>query len=128
MKKVKLKFVPESNLFYTLSGAFVTVTSAFALAHYVTRRECGRSASSAELMMGLAGIGVGTFLLCEPDRRARKRVVVEELFDEKEADLTGRRIREVLGKNAEQPEESVPRRRPIEVDEETSIEDFQNFN
>lgn len=127
MKKVKLKFVPESNLFYTLSGAFVTAASAFAVAHYITRRECKRSASPIELMMGFAGLGVGTFLLCEPDRKARKRVVVEELFDQKEADLTDRRIREVLGKSVERPAEQTPRRRPIEVDEETSIEDFKDF-
>ena len=124
MKKVKLNFAPDSNLFYTLSGAFVTASSAFAVAHYITRRECKRSASAAELALGLAGLAVGTFLLCEPDRKARKRVVVEELFDDKEADLTDRHIREVLGKSAERPAEPAPRRRPVEVDEETSIEDF----
>ena len=124
MKKVKLNFAPDSNLFYTLSGAFVTASSAFTVAHYITRRECKRSASAMELALGLAGLAVGTFLLCEPDRKARKRVVVEELFDDKEADLTDRRIREVLGKSAERPAEPAPRRRPVEVDEETSIEDF----
>lgn len=127
MKKVKLNFVPDSNLFYTLSGAFVTMSSTFAVAHYLTRRECKRSAPTVELLLGLAGLGVGAFLLCEPDRKARKRVVVEELFDDKEADLTDRHIREVLGKSAERPAEPAPRRRTIEVDEETSIEDFENF-
>ncbi len=126
MKKVKLNFAPDSNLLYTLSGAFVTMSSTFAVAHYLTRRECKRSTSAAELVLGLAGLAVGAFLLCEPDRKARKRVVVEELFDDKDADLTDRQIREVLGKSVEQPTESTPRRRPIEVDEETSIEDFIN--
>ena len=127
MKKVKLKFVPESNLFYTLSGAFVTASSTFAIAHYITRRECKRSASTAELIVGLLGLGVGTFLLCEPDRKARKRVVVEELFDEKEADLSDHQIREVLGSSVERPVEPAQRRRPVEVDEETTVEDFENF-
>ena len=127
MKKVKLNFVPDSNLFYTLSGAFVTAASSFAIAHYLTRRECKRSARTAELLFGLMGLGVGAFLLCEPDRKARKRVVVEELFDDRDADLSDHQIREVLGNSVERPAEPAHRRRPVEVDEETTVEDFENF-
>lgn len=114
----------KNKLAFTLSGALVMLSSAFAVANYAMRKKSEKNPHTGELICGIAGFVVGTALLYEPDRRAKKGVVVEQLFDENDEAIARKQIREVLDTGVDRGTQETEHLRTIEVDEDTSIEDF----
>ena len=106
-----------------LSGALIAAVSAVGAIRSVSGKNEG-SYNFPLLLGSVAGMALGTALILEPGIRARRGAEVEELFDEQDVENTDRHINEVLNKNVERGEQQTAHCRKIEVDEETSIEDF----
>ena len=124
MKKLEL----DSKKVLLLTGAAVAVGSLIAIADYADRKRRDRAAHPVELVAGIAGLLVGAVLATEPRRREnRERVLVDDMFTDEDAALADEQIRETLNREDDGAAEAVPpadRLRTIEVDNETSIEDF----
>lgn len=124
MKKLEL----DSKKIFLLAGAAVAVGSLIAIADYADRKRKDKVARAGELIAGIAGIVIGVALAAEPKRREnRDRVLVDDMFNDEDAALAHEQIREALNGDNDGTECVVPpadRLRTIEVDNETSIEDF----
>ena len=124
MKKLEL----DNKKLFVLAGAAVAVGSLIAIADYADRKRKEKTAYAGELIAGIAGILIGAALAAEPKRREnRDRVLVDDIFTDEDAALAREQIREVLNREDDGADCAVPpadHLRTIEVDNETSIEDF----
>ena len=113
----------EKLLFAIAGGALITA-SVVPMVAYLSRKKEDQHAGVGMLLGAVAGLTAGILLAYEPERRARRRVVVDQMFDEDDAEMANRRIHDVLNKPEERREKPASHRREIEVDEEASLEDF----
>ncbi len=106
-------------------GVATVFASAIALIDYGNRKAKNKTASLAELTLGIIGAAVGITLTAIAERNPLKTTEKEvlNLFDESDVDRMVQNISEVLGNSAETKKLEKPMR-TIEIDEEDSIEDF----
>ena len=80
--------------------------------------------SVVSLLAGIAGLAAGMAIASKPERDAVRRLKMDDVIDSEDAELMDRNISEVLGVAADRGKVSREHLQHIEVDEETSIEDF----
>ena len=114
----------NSKTIFTLAGAAVMIGSVITIVDYAERRRKAKVSHAAELIAGIAGVAIGVALAAEPDRRTRRRVVVDDMFTDEDAELANEQIRETLNNGVDRGSQPTDHLRTIEVDSETSIEDF----
>lgn len=120
----------KSKLFYIVSGTAMMLSSAVTFADYKERKKKAEKTShKSELVAGLIGGAVGMYLATRPvkeEHEKKKPVDKTELFeDEENAKRADSDIREVLNEGrADHPRKTGASVRAIEVDEDTSIDDF----
>ena len=120
MKKPDL----NSKTLFTLAGAAVMVGSLITIVDFAERKRKSKPSHVGELIAGIAGLAVGVALTSEPDRRARRSVVVDDMFTDEDVELANEQIRETLNNGVDRGSQPTNHLRTIEVDSETSIEDF----
>ena len=109
----------------SLAGAATVLVSAIALIDYGNRKAKCKPAPGAELALGLIGAAAGAAIALLAEKELPKHdLLVEDMLDEEELALMQGNIAEVLGYSADHHHEAAAKLRTIEVDEETSIEDF----
>lgn len=123
-KIVNLKKINNSKLVFAVTGGAMITASVGAMIAYLSRRKEDQQVGVGMFLGAVAGLTAGILLAYEPERRARRRVVVDQMFDEDDAEVANRRINEVLNKTDERGAKPASHRREIEVDEEASLEDF----
>ncbi|MBQ9773846.1 MAG: hypothetical protein IJW30_04210 [Clostridia bacterium] len=104
----------------SMAGAASLLASASILIDYGTRKENAREAHPAELTAGIVGAVAGVALAALAEIKLPKKAPKEELGDllgEDDFALLDENLSEVLGDE----DATIP---VIELDEETSIEDF----
>ena len=124
LKKPDLKQLRGSKLVFAVAGGAMITASMGAMVAYLSRRKEDQQVGVGMLLGAVAGLTAGILLAYEPERRARRRVVVDQMFDEDDAEVANRRIEQVLNKTDERGVQPASHRREIEVDEEASAEDF----
>ena len=121
---MKKKFEMNSKTIANIAAAVVTVGSVIAVADYAERKRKGKNAHSAELILGLSGLLLGSSLTVIANKPPRHKIIVEDMFDDDDVQLINEQIRETLDFSPERGSVSRDHVRTIELDEETSIEDF----
>ena len=115
----------NQKLILTLAGAAVIASSVITVIDYIERKKKDKLSHVGELLAGLAGVAIGAALASEPKRQeTRKRLIVDDMFNEDDVALANEQIRETLGNGADRGEPTAAPQRTVEVDEDTSIEDF----
>lgn len=117
------KLKNDKLVFAATGGALITASIGSMVA-YLSRKKEDQDVGVGMLLGAVAGLTAGILLAYEPERRARRRVVVDQMFDEDDAQVADRRISEVLNKPEESGAKPTSHRREIEVDQEASLEDF----
>ena len=113
----------EKLLFAIAGGALITA-SFVPMVAYLSRRKEDQHTGVGMLLGAVAGLTAGILLAYEPERRARRRVVVDQMFDDDDVTLADSRINNVLNRSEERASKPESLRREIDVDEEASVEDF----
>lgn len=125
---MKWNFDPKSlkggKLAYAVTGGALITVSIGSMIAYLSRKKEEQDVGVGMLLGAVAGLTAGILLAYEPERRARRKVVVDQMFDEDDAEVANRRIEQVLNKPDEEGVKPASHRRAIEVDEEASLEDF----
>ena len=107
---------------YIASAALASISIA-AIVTYSIKKATKKPVSAGLLILGSAGLAASAALATKPERDAIKRLANEPLLDEDDTDLMQVNISEILGNSADRG--TAPKKlRHIEVDEETTIEDF----
>ena len=114
----------DERLVFAIAGGALITASVVPMVAYLSRRKEDQHASVGMFLGAVAGLTAGTLLAYEPSRRARRRVVVDQMFNDDDAEVAGRRIDSVLNRNEERAATPESFRREIDVDEDASIEDF----
>jgi len=112
------------KLAFAVTGGALITASVGSMIAYLSRRKEDQDVGVGMLLGAVAGLTAGILLAYEPERRARRNVVVDQMFDEDDAEVANRRIDQVLNKPAESGAKSASHRKTIEVDEEATLEDF----
>lgn len=106
-----------------IASAAITAASIAAIVTYSIKKATKKPVSAGLLILGSLGIAAGAALSTKPSRDAVKELGNEPLLDEEDTDLMQVNISEILGNTADRG--TAPEKlRHIEVDEETTIEDF----
>lgn len=121
---MKKKLEINAKTIATAIGAVITVGSVIAIADFIDRKARSRGAHSAELVLGIAGVLVGTGLTLGVNRPPRHKIIVEDMFDDDELELANEQIRETLNAGSDRGIFTTDCENTIEVDEETTVEDF----
>ncbi len=121
---MKKKFEMNSKTIANIAAAVVTVGSVIAVADFAERKRKGKNAHSAELILGISGLLLGSTLTVIANKPARHKIIVEDMFDDEDVQLINEQIRETLDFSPERDAAKRDHVRTIELDEETSIEDF----
>lgn len=116
MSEKKYNIIPLLGAAFLVSSAATIIEGAVKIAKS-KKNEIGKLAA------GLVGAVIGAALVTDNERRRIKGLVVEEILDEGDVELIKANIGEILG-NAADRGENKTKFKKIEVDEETSIEDF----
>ena len=115
----------DQKLVLTVAGAAVIASSVITIVDYVERKRRDKASHVTELLIGMAGVAIGAALASEPRRQDdRQKLIVENMFDEEDIALANAQIRETLNNGVDRGEPTVAPKRTVEVDEDTSIEDF----
>ena len=114
----------NNKLVFAATGGALITASIGSMVTYLSRKKEDQDVGVGMLLGAVAGLTAGILLAYEPERRARRRVVVDQMFDEDDAQVADRRISEVLNKPEENGAKPTSHRREIEVDQEASLEDF----
>ena len=113
-----------NKLILTVAGAATLLISTVVLIDYAARKASNKKANAGELLVGIAGAAAGAAVALYAQKSSDKKdLVIEDMLDEEDLALMQENISEVLGaatEHSQKPEKL----RTIEVDEETSIEDF----
>ena len=107
----------------SIASALVTASSVALIVDYSVRKKKEQNPCPAKLIGGLAGLVAGALISYIPEHLAKKKLPVEQMIDEEEEEIMNENIAEVLGSGAEVAPKKAPAR-VIELDEETTIEDF----
>ena len=114
----------KETMFYRITGAALTAVSIALVTDYTIRARKKTGASVVSLLAGIAGLAAGAAIASKPERDAIRRLKVENMIEEDEAELMDQNISEVLGLAADRGTPERDHLHKIELDEETSIEDF----
>lgn len=114
----------NNKLLFAATGGALITASVGSMVAYLSRKKEDQDVGVGMLLGAVAGLTAGILLAYEPERRARRRVVVDQMFDEDDAEVADRRISEVLNKPEESGAKPTSHRREIEVDQDASLEDF----
>ena len=115
----------DQKLVLTVAGAAVIASSVITIVDYVERKRRDKASHVTELLIGMAGVAIGAALASEPRRQDdRKKLIVENMFDDEDIALANAQIRETLNNGVDRGEPVAAPKRTVEVDEDTSIEDF----
>ena len=115
----------DQKIVLTIAGAVVIAGSVITVADDIERKRKDKASRVGELIAGLAGVAIGALLASEPKRQeTRQKLIVDDMFTEEDIALADEQIRETLGNGAERGEPVAAPQRTVEVDDETSIEDF----
>ncbi len=121
MKKPEI----NSKLIFTVAGAVVAVSSILTIADFFDRKRREKVAHVGELIAGVAGLALSAALATEPKRlERREELVIDDMFTDEDAVLAHEQIREALSSESDRGTQSKGHLRTIEVDNDTSIEDF----
>ena len=113
----------KSSLF-TLVGAAVLFSSLVTVVDYPVRKKRAKTSYAAELIAGTAGLILGAVLVAEPTQQARRALAKTDLLDDESAAETEQQIKEDMNLSVDRGTQPSTPVRTIEVDDETSIEDF----
>ncbi len=108
---------------YPLIGAILMAASAITVADYAVRKTKKKAVSAAILFTGMAGLVIGTAMVLQPEAENIKKLAIDDMMTDEDVALVNSNIYEVLSNGVERPA-SHEKLRTIEIDEETSIEDF----
>ena len=111
------------KLFCSIAGALVTASSVAMIADYSISKKKQQQVCPGKLVAGIVGLCAGALITYIPDHLAKKKLPVEQMIDEEEEELMNENIAEVLGNTSESAAKKAPPM-TIELDEETTIEDF----
>lgn len=122
---MKKKLEVNAKTVGTIIGVTLALGSSIAIADYIDRKARGkRTAHTAELVLGIAGVVAGAGLTIGVNRPARHKIIVEDMFDDDELDLAHEQIRETLNTGVDRGVFSSDYLDDISVDEEAPAEDF----
>ena len=124
---MKKKLEINAKTVATAVGTAIAVGSMVAIADFIDRKaRASRTAHTAELVLGVTGLLIGAGLTLGANRPPRHKIIVEDMFDEDELELANEQIRETLNTGADRGifTTEASNTKPIEVDEEATIEDF----
>lgn len=113
----------NKNMF-TLIGAAVLFSSFATVVDYSVRKKRTSTSHAAELVAGVAGLILGSALVAEPTQQARRALAKTDLIDDESAAETEKQIQEDMNLAVDRGSQPAAPVRTIEVDDETSIEDF----
>lgn len=111
---------------YSIAGAALAITSTALMIDYSVRKKKEQSPSVGILFASIAGLVAGSAIAYRVQKEESKLLKVDEIFDsEADVDTLNDNINEVLNTSSveTQPGEN-PIRKSIEVDNDTTIEDF----
>ena len=115
----------NEKLFFAITGGALITASVIPMVAYLSSRKKEEQHAGVGMLLGaIAGMTAGILLAYEPRRRARRRVVVDQMFNDDDAEAANRKIDGVLNRNEERAANPESFRREIDVDEDASIEDF----
>ena len=123
-KSIFAKSGATRKLVFAVTGGALITASIGSMIAYLSRKKEDQDVGVGMLLGAVAGLTAGILLAYEPERQARRRVVVDQMFDEDDAEVANRRIDQVLNKPDESGAKPASHRKAIEVDEEASPEDF----
>ena len=122
--KFDFEKLKNNKLVFAATGGALITASVGSMVAYLSRKKEDQDVGVGMFLGAVAGLTAGILLAYEPERRARRRVVVDQMFDEDDAEVADRRISEVLNKPEESGAKPTSHRREIEVDQDASLEDF----
>ena len=114
----------NEKLAFAIAGGALITASIIPMVAYLSRKKEDQHASVGMLLGAVAGLTAGILLAYEPKRRARHRVVVDQMFDDDDAETANSKIDGVLNRSEERVAKPESFRREIDVDEDASIGDF----
>ena len=114
----------NERLAFAIAGGVLITASVVPMVAYLSRKKEDQTTGVGMLLGAVAGLTAGILLAYEPERRARRRVVVDQMFDDDDAALADSRIHSVLNRSEERTAKPESLRREIEVDEDASVDEF----
>ena len=108
---------------YFIAGAAVAAVSAAMVVGYAVKKKKEQAAGVGLLLAGIAGFVGSAILAYQPEKEAQEKLTVHELIDEGDEALMHENFTEILGSAADRGE-TPEKLRHIELDEDTTIEDF----
>lgn len=114
----------NKNGLFTMVGATVLFSSLATVIDYSIRKKRSKASHAAELVAGAAGLMLGAALLAEPTQQARRALAKTDLIDDESAAETEQQIKEEMNLSVDRGAQPSAPARTVEVDDETSIEDF----
>lgn len=113
-----------NKLVSTVAGAAVALTSAILVIDYASKRKKDMDPSAGFLLAGIAGLLIGAALpVATGIVEDHKKMDFDGALDDADTDRVKANISEVLGNSADRGKRPE-KLRHIELDEDTSIEDF----
>lgn len=113
-----------NNKQFYLTGAAVAAASVALIVDYSIRKKKEQAPFAGILVAGIAGLFLGAAIAYKPEKEAKKALTVDDLLDDGDEELVHQNISELMDKSVESGKKPQKIRK-IEVDEETSIEDFE---
>ena len=113
-----------NKLFFSLVGATLLLGSAVALIDCaVSKRKKSRGATAVQAVVGMAGLIAGTVVALQPEVKRYEATVVHDMVTDEDEGMLHKHISEVLGDAADRGPAATHVRK-IEVDDDTTIDDF----
>ncbi len=123
-KLILSKPADMKKLAFAVAGGAIIATSLGSMIAYLSKKKEDQDVGVGMFLGAIGGLAAGILLAYEPERRARRRVVVDQMFDDDDVEIANRKIDQVLNKPDENGAKPTSHRKEIEVDEEASLEDF----
>ncbi len=111
---------------YSIAGAALAITSTALMIDYAVRKKKDQTPPVGILFASIAGLVAGATIAYQPQKEQAKLLKVDEIFDdESEVNTLEENINEVLNTSSVDVQVNEnPVRKSIEVDNDTTIEDF----
>ena len=77
----------NNKLVFAATGGALITASVGSMVAYLSRKKEDQDVGVGMLLGAVAGLTAGILLAYEPERRARRRVVVDQMFDEDDAQV-----------------------------------------
>ena len=111
-----------TRLLCTIASAVVSAASVALVVDYASKKKKDQD-SATPLVLGVLGLVTSAVVAGIPDYLSAKKLMVEDMLNDDEADLMDENISEVLNYTADQ-KKKADHMQQIELDEDTTIEDF----